>query len=290
KHRAIEDDLLRQLSEKDTQIELLTEENSLLEKDFEQLRKDYQDLQRSHDEREKNETEKAAETAQQSVGAVRTEAAEKGTEMEDLDCSSSTPRSERSVPSTSSRVKDDPEKLLQWGRKYKMRAEQLREELEATKEKVAQWKNDNSYLKRVVEKHQTSIAQLGDKLRQEESAKTAALAQLQVKCLKINELEGSVTALQQQLEFEEHSVTASRQRFDEAKVEFLQQIAVKESIIAKLLLEKEAWRDQGNADVTLQASTVSSSRSRSSERSVHVDADAVRTCSISDLMEPSRNR
>lgn len=51
KHRAIEDDLLRQLSEKDTQIELLTEENSLLEKDFEQLRKDYQDLQRSHDER-----------------------------------------------------------------------------------------------------------------------------------------------------------------------------------------------------------------------------------------------
>lgn len=96
--------------------------------------------------------------------------ADKETETEDLDCSSSTPSTERSVPSSSrisTSVKDDPEKLLQWGRKYKMRAEQLREELDATKEKIAQWKNDNAYLKRVVEKHQASITQLGDKLRQE---------------------------------------------------------------------------------------------------------------------------
>ncbi|KAH7718636.1 hypothetical protein AAVH_13952, partial [Aphelenchoides avenae] len=99
-----------------------------------------------------------------------------------------------------------------------------------------------------------------------ESAKTAALAQVQVKCLKINELEGSVTALQQQLEFEEHSVAASRQRFEEDKVEILQQIAVKESIIAKLLLEKEALRAQGTADVALTASAASSSTSHSSDR------------------------
>ncbi|KAH7693191.1 hypothetical protein AAVH_39779 [Aphelenchoides avenae] len=166
KHRAIEDDLLRQLAEKDTQIELLTEENSLLEKDFEQLRRDYQELQRTRDEREKDDTGKAEEAAQQNTGAKET--TDKETETEELDCSASTPSTERSGPSSSSsRVKDDPEKLLQWGRKYKMRAEQLREELEATKEKVAQWKNDNSYLKRVVEKHQASIMQLGDKLRQE---------------------------------------------------------------------------------------------------------------------------
>lgn len=84
-----------------------------------------------------------------------------------------------------------------------------------------------------------------------------------------------MTALQQQLEFEEHSVAASRQRFEEDKVEILQQIAVKESIIAKLLLEKEALRAQGTADVALTASAASSSTSHSSDRYDHVDARAV---------------
>ncbi|KAH7720628.1 hypothetical protein AAVH_11959 [Aphelenchoides avenae] len=257
KHQAIEDNLRQQLEAKDQQLDALTQENAQLAADYEHLQNEYVDLQERQD-RTSNSANVLQPATNCSYHEQRVRTLEQEVQTDDLDPSPSTPITEYSLaPTTSTRVKDNPEKLLKWGQKHKDREEKLREELSATEFKLSKWMKEHSYLKGVVEAQQANVVKLEEKLRYEESANNAAIMELQGERQKLARMSDSATSLQQQLDAERHAGQTTKSRIEELQADGRKQIDVKDKIIAKLLEEKN----------TLQASLEKLSAEKLKQRS-----------------------